>query len=57
MQRNQKAVLAARPVRYAVDDENVCASWPEYARKVVWYGRRGGKNLYSSEIKEIAPDE
>ncbi len=57
MQRNQKAVLAARPVRYAVDDENVCASWPEYARKVVWYGRRGGKNLYSSEIKETAPDE
>ena len=57
LQRNRKIALVKRPVRYAVRDENVCSTWPEYAQKVVWYGRRGGKNLYSSEIKEISPDE
>ena len=56
LQLNRGAVLEKRPVSYAVFDENVCADWPEYARKVVWYGRRGGKNLYSEEIKEIAAD-
>ena len=40
----------------ALKDDAVCADWPEYARKVVWYGRRGGKNLYTAEIKETAAD-
>ena len=57
LQRNVKAELHKRPVRYAVTDENVYDNWPEYAQKVVWYGRRGGKNLYSSEIKEIPCNE
>jgi hypothetical protein len=56
LQRNRKAALQKRPVRYAVTDAAVCATWPEYARKVVWYGRRGGKNLYSSEIGERPAD-
>ena len=49
---NKKTEPVSRPVRYTVDDPNACTDWPEYARKVVWYGRRGGKNLYSSEITE-----
>ena len=53
MRRNNRAVLVKRPVRYAVTDENACADWPEYAQKVVWYGRRGGKNVYGDEIREI----
>ncbi len=57
LQRNHAAALEKRPVRYAVTDETVCESWPEYARKIVWYGRRGGKNLYADEIKEINADE
>ncbi len=57
LQRNRRAELVARPVRYAVNDAAVCASWPEYAQKVVWYGRRGGKNLYAgNEIKELPYD-
>ncbi|MBQ7639226.1 MAG: radical SAM protein [Clostridia bacterium] len=54
---NRKTELVERQVRYSIYDENCCASWPEYAVKVVWFGRRGGKNLYSSEIKEICTDE
>ncbi len=57
LRRNRPAHLEKRRVRYAVTDENTCASWPEYARKVVWYGRRGGKNLYTAEIKELSADE
>lgn len=56
LQRNQGAVLEKRKATYAVSDENTCADWPEYAKKVVWFGRRGGKNLYGDEIKEITSD-
>ncbi|MCH5197586.1 MAG: radical SAM protein [Oscillospiraceae bacterium] len=50
--KNKRAELIKREVNYFVNDEFCCASWSEYAEKVVWYGRRGGKNIYSSEIKE-----
>ena len=56
LRRNRPASLQKRPVRYAVTDRNVCEDWPEYARKIVWYGRRGGQNLYSSEIVELNAD-
>ncbi len=44
--------LEKRNVRYSVKDERVTHSWPEYAEKVLWFGRRGGKNIYTSEITE-----
>lgn len=44
--------LENRQVKYSVTDERVTHSWPEYAEKVLWYGRRGGKNIYTSEIVE-----
>ena len=56
LRRNRRTPLVKRPVRYTVTDDLICADWPEYARKVVWYGRRGGKNLYTAEIKEMAAD-
>ncbi len=56
LRRNRRMPLVKRPVRYTVTDDLICADWPEYARKVVWYGRRGGKNLYTAEIGEAAPD-
>jgi len=49
---NKKTELIKRKVEFFVKDDNNFTSWSEYAEKVVWYGRRGGKNLYSSEIKE-----
>lgn len=30
-----------------INDRNVPEKWDEYAIKVVWYGRRGGNNLYT----------
>ena len=44
--------LEKRNVRYSVKDDRVTHSWPEYAEKVLWFGRRGGKNIYTSEIHE-----
>lgn len=49
---NRKTALVKENVTYTVDDEQTCSSWPEYARIVLWYGRRGGKNLYTSELGE-----
>ena len=42
----------AKKVCYTLDEPHTVHSWDEYARKVLWYGRRGGKNIYTSEIKE-----
>ena len=54
--RNRRADLERADVSYRIEDGQVCASWPEYARVVLWYGRRGGKYIYSSELKEIRQD-
>ena len=35
-----------------INDRNVPVKWDEYAIKVVWYGRRGGNNLYT-DIEQI----
>ena len=44
--------LTEEQTRYSVTDENTVHSWSEYATKVLWFGRRGGKNIYTSEIHE-----
>ena len=54
--KNEPASLTEADVRYAVDDENVFTEWPAYARTVLWYGRRGGKYLYTAEMKELGAD-
>ena len=33
-----------------ITDLNTYSDWKDYARYVVWYGRRGGKNLYTNEM-------
>lgn len=53
---NQKVDMKRKDTLYSIDDEHTCASWPEYARVVLWYGRRGGKNLYTSELNLIGGD-
>ena len=49
---NEPCRLEERAVSYTVEEPYVCADWATYARELVWYGRRGGKYLYSSEIRE-----
>lgn len=48
--------VIARNVNYTLTDDNTTHSWEEYAKKVLWYGRRGGKNIYTSEIKEVTAE-
>ena len=52
LRRNRRIPLEKRAVNYVADDPLNYDTWPEYAQKVVWYGRRGGKNLYTDEIRE-----
>lgn len=51
--KNRKAVLLEKDVKYIIRDETAPYSLPDYAKKVLWFGRRGGKNIYTSEIEEI----
>ena len=51
--RNEACPLEAKRVEYRVEDPGVYTDWPTYAREVVWYGRRGGRFLYTSEIREV----
>lgn len=43
--------LAGKNIRLIIDDPDTFDNWKDYARFVVWYGRRGGKNIYLSEAK------
>lgn len=45
--------LIHREISYEITDKNVTNSWAEYARNVLWFGRRGGSNLFTDEITEI----
>lgn len=38
---------------YAVSKPVKCASWADYARYIVWYGRKDSRNIYLDEIKVI----
>lgn len=49
---NKKEPLLKKKVHYRVVDSKTVFSWDEYAKKVLWFGRRGGKNIFMSEIIE-----
>ena len=49
---NSYVSLKKAPVHYTIDTTEVLKSWPEYAKHIVWFGRRGGRSLYSTEIME-----
>lgn len=46
----EEADLVPRRSCYTVDDPNVTRSWSEYAIKVLWYGRKGARNIYTNEV-------
>ncbi len=55
---NDPARSSAKNVRYRVIDPKATYSWPEYAKKVLWFGRRGGTNLYVRDnMTEVADNE
>ena len=41
--------LSKKTLRLVINDPDTFDNWEDYARFVVWYGRRGGKNIYLSE--------
>ena len=49
--KNRYQVLQKGTVTYRITESEDYRDAADYARKVVWYGRRGGRNIYSEEIK------
>jgi len=52
---NEPAVLKKEDVTYALKADETYADMADYAKKVMWYGRKGGKNIYTQEIQKIKP--
>lgn len=44
--------LKKKRTTYSFTDDNITSSWEEYSKKVLWFGRRGEKNIYNTEIQE-----
>ena len=51
--KNRKAQLIQKDTKYVINDDKIYHSLPDYAKNVLWFGRRGGKNIYTTEIEEI----
>lgn len=51
--QNTIVPIKEEKVKYTFFDKNPTFSWPEYAKKVLWFGRRGGRNIYTSEIQKV----
>lgn len=49
--KNKTATLTEADVHYTIDDNNPDFSLTEYAKKILWFGRRGGNNIYTKEIQ------
>ena len=50
--KSKSVPLKKEKVCYSITDLNATTSWEDYAKKILWFGRRGGKNIYMSEITE-----
>ncbi len=48
--------LIKKHCHYTVENPVNCSSWQDYARFIVWYGRKDSRNIYLDEIK-IQGDE
>ena len=38
-------VLRREHIRYLIDPGEISSELPEFAKKTIWFGRRGGKNI------------
>ena len=43
--KNREPVLRKEHVRYLIDPGEISSELPEFAKKTIWFGRRGGKNI------------
>ena len=50
--KNQPARLRQKQTTYEIEAREAYADLADYAKRVVWFGRRGGTNIYTSELKE-----
>lgn len=50
--RGEYVPVKKRKTAYKITDESPTHSWDEYAKKILWFGRRGGRNIYTTEIQE-----
>jgi len=53
--KHRYAPLEERSNALTVYEDNRTESWADYAREIVWYGRKGGKNFYTK--LEVEYDE
>ncbi len=49
--RGEAAELKKENCRFAVQKPVDSKSWPDYARHIVWYGRKDSRNIYVDEIE------
>ena len=49
LQNGQPAVLTKQPTRYIFKAEKEYSDWKEFAKEIVWFGRRRGDTLYSAK--------
>ena len=49
--KGRNAQLIKKRITYALDTEIEYTDIKDYAQKVVWFGRKGGKSIYTDEIK------
>ncbi len=45
--RHERQALAQLPNVVTIQDTQPVDTWEDYAREIVWYGRKGSKNLYT----------
>ena len=51
--KNQQPVLLKEKVKYRICGVENYADSEDYAKKVIWYGRKGDRIIYTDEITEI----
>lgn len=53
IQENKMESLKKEPVMYRLSTPFHTKNWEEYAREIVWYGRRNGRMLYCNSPNKI----
>lgn len=51
LRNNKKTTLEKKKTSYSINGEISSYTLPEFAKQVLWFGRRGGKNIYTTEIE------
>ncbi|MBR3438575.1 MAG: hypothetical protein IKH13_03620, partial [Clostridia bacterium] len=50
---NEKPTLEKRKIQYKISGAKTYDSIADYARFVVWYGRKDSKNIYENDVSVI----